>query len=159
MALDFLMLVEAAVNDGRGALALVGVNQRVIAPTTLPFNIKQRLIMAFSDEMPDSSGQEFGDIPGGVVSIRVLDPAGSATFATSEEIKLPVEKRWLDLPLVANVIMDVDIKGDSYGVYIVEVTHKPSDSGELTRRFPLYIAHPQAALDPPDGPSRAFSSQ
>ena len=159
MDFDILALAEGATNDVRGALALVGVNQRVIAPGTLPFNIKQRLVMTLSDEMPDSSGREFGHISGGIVSLRVLDPAGSATFVTSEDIKVPKEKRWLDLPLVINIIMDVDIKGDSYGIYIVEVTYKPSDSEELTRRFPLYIVPAQAALSSGEGPIRAFAAQ
>lgn len=157
MKIDILILAEGAVIDGRGTLSLIGVNQRVISPLSLPFHIKQRLIMALSDEAPESPEPEFGQIPSGEVAVKVLDPTGSATFATSEEIKAPTEKQWLDLPLVLNVIMDVDIKGDSYGIYTVEVRYTPPDSGEQLHRFPIYVVSPQMAFNTETFPRRAIT--
>jgi hypothetical protein len=151
VGLDVVILAEAAAVDGRGALTLVGVNQRVLVPATIPFNIRQRIIGTLTDELPESAGHEFGEIPDGMVSVRVIDPTGDTTFSASEEVALPesapVKKRWVDLPLTANLIVDIDIKGDSYGVYVIEVTYKPVDAEEETRRFPLYIVPPDVAFN------------
>lgn len=158
MTFSVLALAEGAVNDARGALALVGVDQRVLAPSAFPFNIRQRVILILSDEIPGVIG-DFGNAPGGTVALQVLDPSGSITFSVNEEIKVPANKRWLDLPLVVNLIMDVDIKGDSYGVYVIEVKYTPTDSDEMTHRLPLYVVEPNVVLSPAAGPGRAFDNR
>jgi hypothetical protein len=158
MTFDVLTLAEGAVNDGRGALTLVGVNQRVLAPSAFPFLIKQRLVIILSDEVLGSIG-EFGHVPDGLVSVQVLDPDGSITFSLSEEIKVPSNKRWLDLPLVVNLIMDVDIKGDICGVYVVEVKYVPTNSDELTHHLPLYVVQPNVLISPVSESGRAFDDR
>jgi hypothetical protein len=155
---DILALAEGAVNDARGALTLVGVNQRVLAPSALPFMIKQRLVLILSDEIPGSTG-DFGHVPGGTISIQVLDPTGSITFSANEEIKVQANKRWLDLPLVVNLIMEVDINGNSWGVYVIEVKYTPTDSDELMHRLPLYVVNPNVVLSAEAEPGRAFDNQ
>lgn len=156
MLFDFLALAENAANDSRGALTLVGLNQRVIAPLSLPFDFNQRLVIGVSDELKNSSGSEFGQVPDGVISIKVLDPSGDAVFVTNEEVKLPGEKRWLDLPLLANVVVDLNFRCNTYGIYVIEITHTPSDSEEQMRRFPVYIVSHQVALNRDKEPGRAF---
>jgi hypothetical protein len=160
MGFDVIVLAEAAAVDARGALTLIGVNQRVLAPATIPFNIKQRLIGTLTDELPESAGHGFGEIPDGIVSVRVINPEGDTTFSASEEVALPpsAKKRWADLPLTANLIVEIDIKGDSYGVYVVEVTYKPIDSAEKTRRIPLYIVAPDIAFGQGPEPGDAFKN-
>jgi hypothetical protein len=159
VAFDVLALAEGVVADIRGALTLVGINQRVLAPTILPFVIKQRLVVVISDEIPESKGSEFGQAPDGVVSIQVFDPAGEDIFLAREVIKLPAEKKWEDLPLVVNMIMDVDVRGASYGVYLIEVTYTPADSVEVTRRFPIYVVEPRVAMSTGTGPDKAFDNE
>lgn len=154
---DTLIFAEAAVNDSRGAMTVIGLNQRVIAPAATPFNMRQRVVMTFSDEVPGSLGKEFGELPGGSVSIRVLDPDGLAVFAVSEDIEVPKEKRWTDLPLLATLVVDIDIKGDAYGIYVVEVMHRGDGLEEQIRRVPIYIVNPSIAVSAPVKPAEAFA--
>jgi hypothetical protein len=157
MRLDLVVLAEAATNDTRGALALIGVNQRVVVPTALPFSLKQRVVMMFSDDAGETPGEGFDEVLDGDISIKVFDPSDVQRFAWNQELKLPTEKRWVDLPLIANIIVDVDLSGDSYGVYIVEVSFKSADSREDVRRFPVYVVGPQVATSETEAPRRAFA--
>jgi hypothetical protein len=136
---------------------MVGVNQRVIAPAALPFVAKQRLVMILSDEAAESDGRSFGPAPRGSVTIKVLDPKGSCTFSSTEKIDVPVKKRWKDLPLIVNIIVDIDVKIDFFGVYLVEATFAPEGPGEITRRFPLYAIDPTSTIDPGTESESVFS--
>jgi hypothetical protein len=154
-----MALAEGATNDARGAMAVVGVNQRVIPVVALPFSSSQRVVMTLTDEIAGSDGHEFDKLFEGSVSINVISPSGTPTFTTNEDVKFDVDKQWVDLPLVANIVIEVNITGDTHGVYIVETTLTPNDDRDpVVSRYPVYIVDPQRTIhNPADDSKRAFS--
>lgn len=155
MRLDQVLLVEAAANDLRGALTLVGANQRVLTFPALPFRVQLRAVLMFTDEMPDADGAAFEESRDIHVSINVIGPEGISGYISNQPVSLPAEKKWVDLPLMATIVADVIIAGDSYGIYLVEIRSAAVGQDEQVRRIPVYIV-PQPEDLTPEVSTRAF---
>jgi hypothetical protein len=140
MKCDIFVLAEGATNDARGALALVGVNQRAISVDSLPFRITQKVVIGFTDESQESPGTFSDETPSGDLSINVQDPAGNSQFSVNQSFKIPrVPKPRPDVPQFSYIVADVFISGASHGIYTAEVTYR-CVSGEVeSRKFALYI--------------------
>jgi hypothetical protein len=158
MRVEYVLVAEAATNDLRGALALIGVNQRALIGPKLPFNAQLRVVIMLTDETDEAEGQGFEESRNAQLSINVIDPEGDSRSAWNEPVNLPTEKRWVDLPMLANVIVDVPIRGNAYGIYLIEVRYTPSDDEEQKKRIPLYVV-PQPMNLIPDAPSKAFGDK
>lgn len=157
MRVDKILLVEAAANDLRGALTLVGVNQRVFFFPILPFRFQLRAVIMLTDEVEGSDGKEFEDFPESQLDINVIDPEGVPSFSWVEQIRLDHEKKWVDLPLLAAVVSDVTVSGNTHGVYVIEVRFSVPGQEEFIGRFPIYITPQPDTLTPESG-IRAFSA-
>ena len=140
MKCDIFVLVEGAANDARGALTLVGVNQRAISVDSLPFRITQKVVIGFTDESPGSPGIFSDETPSGDLSINVQDPAGKSQFTINQTFKIPrPPKPRPDVPQFSYIVADVVISGASHGIYTAEVSYR-CVSGEVeSRKFILYI--------------------
>jgi hypothetical protein len=140
MKCDIFVLAEGVTNDARGALTLVGVNQRAVSVNSLPFHVIQKVVIGFTDESPESPGLFLDGTPSGDLSIRVQDPTGNSQFAINQSFQIPNPlKPQADLPQFSYIVADVVISGDLPGTYIAEVSYR-CISGEVEiRKFPLYI--------------------
>ncbi|MEU6515132.1 hypothetical protein [Streptomyces sp. NPDC046978] len=137
MRIDSILLAEGITPDARGALAAVGINQKIISSAVLPFAVKQSLVLIFTDESTDASFEE----PEGkdfAVSIRVFDPAGQPTFAVSQPLP-KVKKAWIDLPSLMNLVVEVSMSGSSYGRYVLEASLQENGVECEKRAITLFV--------------------
>jgi hypothetical protein len=141
---DLFVLAEGVTGDARGALALVGVNQRAISVGSLPFSIRPKVVIGFTDEASSVTGHDFTDVSGGELSIKVTAPDGNLRFAADQPFQVPiVQKQREDLPYFGYVIADVPISGTLFGVYTAEVSYRPTSGEAECRTFPVYIVPSQ----------------
>ncbi|MBO0801594.1 MAG: hypothetical protein J2P25_00750 [Nocardiopsaceae bacterium] len=139
MKCDLFVLAEGVTADARGALTLVGVNQRAIATASLPFSVRQKIVISLTDEVEGPAGHEFAKLPDGDLTIRVTDPSGTPQFAISQNFKMPKEDMPAMMPKIANIIADIVISGTSYGEYTAQTTFRTTDGEEFSREFPIYV--------------------
>lgn len=139
MRCDLFVLAEGVTADARGALTLVGVNQRVIVAGSLPFSVRQKVVISLTDETQGPLGQAFEDFPNGDLSALVTDPAGTRQFVINQSFKVPKENPPEGLPKIANIIADIVISGTTYGEYTARVSFRTTDGDEEAREFPIYV--------------------
>jgi hypothetical protein len=56
MNTDLLVLAEGVTADARGALTLVGVNQRAIVAASMPFSVKQKVVISLTTRRRGQTG-------------------------------------------------------------------------------------------------------
>lgn len=140
MKCDIFALAEGVTNDARGALTLVGLNQRAISVDSLPFRITQKVVIGFTDESSQSPGTISDETPSGDLSIDVQDPAGKSQFNLNQSFKIPrVPKPRPDVPQFSYIVADVVISGESHGIYTAEVSYRCVTGEVESRKFTLYI--------------------
>lgn len=139
MRCDLFVLAEGVTADARGALTMVGVNQRVIVAGSLPFSVRQKIVISLTDEMQGPHGHDFEELPDGDLSIRVTDPSGDPQFAISQGFKMPQENLPEQGPKIANIVADVVVSGTTFGEYTVAATFRTADGGEVAKNFPIYV--------------------
>jgi hypothetical protein len=154
MRVEQIFLAEAAVTDSRGALALIGVNQRVLVIPAMPFSIGLRCVVTLTDEVAGTIGREFDRQTNGNISVGVVDPEGRTTFSVTQMVGGP-EKRFADLPTILNAISDLSITGTSYGIYGVQINFSAVDGGAQEQTIPIYVI-PQPTFTDSDSSTRAF---
>lgn len=140
MKCDIFVLAEGVTNDARGALALVGINQRAISVESLPFRITQKVVIGFTDESPESPGLFSDETPSGDLSINVQDPAGNSQFTINQSFKIPSPpKPRPDVPQFSYIVADVVVSGASHGIYTAEVSYRCTSGEVESRKFAIYI--------------------
>lgn len=131
MKIDHVVLAEGAAADVRGALTLVGFNQRVINVPAIPFTFKQVLIVSFV-VMP-------GEEPSaGTISVTLLTPSGGTGFALTHPIPAAVQPA-KDVPAIGNLALELPITGDEPGTYEVHVTWQAPNKQPESRQIPIYV--------------------
>jgi hypothetical protein len=144
---DIFVLAEGVTSDARGALTLVGVNQRAVSVDSLPFRITQKVVVGFTDESPESPGLFSDGTPSGDLSIDVKDPAGNSQFTINQSFAIPKQpKPRPDVPQFSYIVADVVISGASHGIYIAEVAYRRVSGEVESRRFPIYIVPSSASI-------------
>lgn len=154
MRVEQVLLAEGVTNDSRGALSLIGVNQRVIASPNLPVNIRLQCVVMLTDEVADED-RTFDESAPGNVSIEVLRPDGTTAFAVTQPI-VRVQKRFVDLPVLINVISGIVVTGTTHGVFMLRARYiPPNGEPQQERHVPIYVVAPPPTLTP-EAPMRAF---
>ncbi|MFJ8626254.1 hypothetical protein ACIRD3_25925 [Kitasatospora sp. NPDC093550] len=141
MKIDHVILAEGAAADLRGALTLVGVNQRVVNAPSLPFSFKQSLAITFTSG-PASTANEAAQ--NGQLSVAVTGPGGDTTFAVSTAIPIAPSAR-KDAPSIGHILLELPISGTSHGTYRVSVTWEAPEDDRDTRNIDLYVVAPEQA--------------
>lgn len=143
MKCDIFVLAEGVTPDARGALTLVGVNQRAISVDSLPFRVTQKVVIGFTDESPESPGQFLSGTPSGELYIRVQNSAGDSEFTINQSFQLPQPvKPRPDIPAFSYIVADVVISGASYGAYTAEISYRYASGEVESRSFVIYIVEP-----------------
>jgi hypothetical protein len=128
MKFDSVLLAEGVTTDARGAFAVVGLNQRLIAVKELPTQIKLTLLAIFSDE-PQDPDEDFVKPAGKIKVVVTLYNPGSVVIFTAASV--PVEqapKEWQDLPGFGNFIFDLPLVAETTGIYRVDVDLVEADT-------------------------------
>lgn len=133
MKLGPVVIAEGAVADARGAVTLVGVNQRAIVAQKFPFLVKVVVYVSVSDEDEDNSDEE------PKLTIEVVTPKGEVQFSITHNIPR-VAKPLPSLPQVANVAVDTLVSAEEPGKYSIEVRLTPGDS---VSQLIYIVAQPQ----------------
>lgn len=139
MRCDLFVLAEGVTADARGALTLVGVNQRTIVAGSLPFPVRQKVVISLTDEDQGPDGHMFEELPDGDLTIRVTDPSGTLQFAINQGFKMPKVDRPAGAPQIVNIIADIVLSGTSYGKYTAQATFRTTDAEEFAKEFPIYV--------------------
>lgn len=139
MRCDLFVLAEGVTADARGALTLVGVNQRTIVAPSLPFPIRQKVVISLTDEADGPAGHPFEELPDGDLTIRVTDPSGTLQFAINQGFKMPKVDVPAGAPQIVNIIADIVLSGTSHGEYLAQATFRTTDDEEFAKEFPIYV--------------------
>lgn len=134
MEVEWFGMAENAAEDGRGALALIGVNQNVFRPPTLPATVKRALIILLQ-------GEE-GDPQEGSLSVRMeaVGPSDNVLWATSESGQMETPKE-PSLPVGVQVVTNVQIQVTERGPVSFR-SYIEFGSQHLEGRKLLYVAEP-----------------
>lgn len=143
MKCDIFALAEGVASDARGALTLVGVNQRAISVNSLPFRVTQKVVLGFTDESADSLGHLSDEALSGELSISVTDPAGNSQFTINQSFQIPkVPKPWTEIPQFSYIVADMIVSGTTHGVYTADISYRRVSGEVEDRKFALYIVPP-----------------
>jgi hypothetical protein len=136
--IESAILAEGVVADIRGAMTIVGFNQRVVGAPNLPFGFRQTLVLTLIED-PEPDGQADVSLGrDGLLTVRVLDPAGAVRFSASQLIPAS-GRRVLNVPAIANVALEIPISGETHGVYKVQVEWKSPSGDEESRDIPITV--------------------
>ncbi len=152
MRFDSIVVAEAISADARGALAIIGFNQRVIAAPLFPAIHKFSIAVVLTDETENGFDSGLADD----VSIRVIGPGGAVQFTVNQSVSYS-NKDWVDLPVLGTIALDVPVIADMPGVYNIEISLIEQGAVVETQLKKLYIFSPVTTLgEAPTFPRRAF---
>ena len=114
MKLEWAFLAEGVGRDSRGVITVIGLNQNVLIPLELPTKTTRVMILHLTDVEPE---QTLG------FTMKVTDPAGEPLAIHGGEMKIG-QPQFPDLPIAADIPVDLVISAASYGTYTVEVEFK-----------------------------------
>jgi hypothetical protein len=117
MRVESAFLAEGVTSDIRGAMGLVGFNQRVLGANVLPFSFRQTLVVSLihEAEAPDVTAAKPG-----LLTIQFLDPEGGLSFAATQAIP-GQEHRNPSLPIFTNFAIELPLSGRLHGKYTLVV--------------------------------------
>jgi hypothetical protein len=134
--IENVLLAEAAVADIRGAMTLVGYNQRVVNSPNLPFSFKQTLIITLRGEVETGSHAQ--------LSVNLTSPEGDSAFAFAQQVPIPPPAS-KGVPSFINIAMDIPFSGNSYGTYSLKVTWREMGQESQGRDIDIFVLDPAAA--------------
>ncbi|MEU5999072.1 hypothetical protein ABZ837_14730 [Streptomyces sp. NPDC047197] len=138
MKIDNILLAEGVTGDIRGAMTLVGYNQRVVKVPSLPFSFKQVLVVSLRGEVENSSPAQ--------LSVNLVPPEGGSAFAFTQQVQLPTPTA-KDVPSFTNIAMDIPFAGISYGLYEIKVSWREVGQDPQDRGMDIFVLDP--APEPP----------
>ncbi|WP_405425213.1 DUF6941 family protein [Streptomyces erythrochromogenes] len=136
MKIEHVLLAEGVAADIRGALTIVGFNQRVINTPSLPFNFRQTLVVTLTDEAEGDQQAQSAQI-----SVSLTSPEGTAAFAFTQMVQIPV-KPGKGVPVLTNIAIDVPFSGVSYGNYKVKVSWQQAGEANEERVIDVFVVNP-----------------
>ncbi|MFF7521169.1 DUF6941 family protein [Streptomyces pseudovenezuelae] len=139
MNIDAALLAEGATGDIRGAITLVGYNQRVVNAPTLPFSFKLTLVVSLSGETEKASQAQ--------ISVNLESPEGESAFAFSQPVQLPASTV-KGVPSFTNIAMDIPFTGVSYGVYRLTASWREAGQEAQDREIEVFVVNPAEASAP-----------
>jgi hypothetical protein len=132
MKIEWIILAEGAVNDSRGALTAVGLNQNVFAPTSLPASTKRALIIHLVDVEPSSTI---------ALNFSVKDPDGTIIAAQSNTMNVG-DAKFQDLPLTTDVVVEAMFAFKTSGTHLVDVEIASADLVSDSKAIEIYVRKP-----------------
>ncbi|MGW2333974.1 DUF6941 family protein [Streptomyces sp. NPDC001685] len=136
MKIDHVLLAEGVVGDIRGALTLVGYNQRVINSPNLPFSFKQTLVVSLTGKADESVSAQ--------LTINLVTPEGGSVFAFTQNVQMTAPGSKI-APSITNIAMDIPFSGVSYGVYRLNVLWRQVGEDVDEREIEVFIVDPADA--------------
>ncbi|MFE6091182.1 hypothetical protein ACFQ7M_04235 [Streptomyces massasporeus] len=133
MNIDYVLLAEGVTADIRGAMTLVGYNQRVVNSPTLPFSFKQTLVVSLSGEMTKGAQAQ--------LSVNLNTPEGGSAFAFTQPVQVP-SPTLKGIPASTNIAMDIPFTGVSYGAYKLKVAWREAGQEAEERELELFVVNP-----------------
>src|SRR6266700_3027870 len=118
LRMEWLGIAEGSTTDARGALALIGVNQNVIQPPSLPHTQRQVLIVHIADD----SGDILVEGTNAFVELKVDSPTGSTLSSFRSAVNL-AKKQYPTIRAVhLQVLAEMMMRFDEYGTYVIVCT-------------------------------------
>ncbi len=132
--LEWLGIAEGSVIDSRGAATLVGVNQNVVTPQTLPFAWSSS-VYVFVTEDPDdiSDSQEIS----GTITLDFLDPDDDIVSSTTQTIKN--QRKYKEIPVTIALAAQVVLAIEKPGRFAIACTLRSANDSETPERQRKYL--------------------
>lgn len=147
MKFDLVALAEGATTDARGALALVGMNQRVVSPPTFPAQLKQTIAVLITDETEDG----FAEDSAAELEVQLVDVAASTQPRFALTVGLASSpKPWSDLPQFRNFVTDIPFVAEHPGVYELRVVLRTGNEQLDSALRRIYVTDPALVASTPD---------
>lgn len=139
MKLEWVGLAEASVEDGRGAVTLVGLNLNVFAPKALPAGTKRTVVIIARDEDGDL-------IPGSTleVRLRVDSPSEQGTLAFSQNLTVG-DRKYENVPGGLTIQADLGVDVKEYGPYTIRVGLESGGVTLAEGEKILYVVEPPSS--------------
>jgi hypothetical protein len=141
LRLEWLGIAEGSANDARGALALLGVNQDVIAAPSLPHVQREVLIVHVADDDGDilTEGTNL------YVELKVDSPSGRTLSSSRSSVTLG-KKQYPTIPAThIQVLAEVMMRFEEYGSYTVTCNVEAPEDQRIQGRKKIYVVDPSTA--------------
>lgn len=136
--LEWVGIAEGTVIDSRGAATLVGVNQNVLTPQTVPFAWAVSIFMLLTEETDSPSDAQDSS---GLATLNLLGPDDSVLSSTTQTVK--VQRKYPDIPATMALAAQVVIAIQNFGRYTIIASLKSSDGTEEVSKKYMYVLPPQ----------------
>lgn len=136
MRVEWFGIAVAAVEDGRGALAIIGAFQNVLVAHELPASARRALILSIED---DTDNLQPGDRL--ELTMRVHSPSDDVLVATGAEHTVG-EKRYPHLPGTVRIPAEARFGVPEHGTYAITCDVSSSSGDKLSAKTELYVVQP-----------------
>ena len=135
MKLESLVLAEGMGQDANGAYTLIGVNQNVFSPQSLPAGTK-RAVLAYFVEEPGENLEWAGK--SAEVSFTVTSPTGKVLAAQTGQLSFG-EKNFADVPVALQLPNEIILQVREYGDHRIAVAVTFPDESVVKGELTLYV--------------------
>lgn len=133
--IQWVGLAEGSAMDSRQAITLVGFNQVIVVPNSLPHQWQTQIIVIANEDEENET-----KLIRGHVIINIKDPEGDIVGSTSSFID-SAPRKFPDVPSTMLMAVFVGLELKDYGRYTVEATARESLEGPDLSKFvqPFYV--------------------
>ena len=118
LKIDTITIAEAGAEDARGALTLVGFNQKYLVQPKLPAPRRLVLAVALIDQDPEP--EAVPDQTMYYMNIEVRDTEGLPVVSSLQNVPLG-RRRWKEWPTTIQVLVAAQLVPSKYGKYDIKV--------------------------------------
>jgi hypothetical protein len=133
--IGWVLLAEGIGQDSKGVLTAIGLNQNVLATTTLPSVTKRAIVVHV---VSDAHTLKMGD--GFNVAFKVTNPQGKVITAQSGQVTVG-KISWPGLPISFDMPVELVINVSEYGTYLIEATVQVADGPEMAEHVEFYVVN------------------
>lgn len=133
--IEWFGMAEAAVEDGRGVPALIGLDQNVVVAEKLPVTTKRVFVLLLKDNEQPTPLLPGSKMP---ITISVESPSGATLVATTQLSNVG-EKRFPDVPLGFRMFAELGLNLEDYGRYVAKCKVELPDGSSIEAETKLYV--------------------
>lgn len=146
MQIEWIGLAEASVEDGRGVVALIGVQQNVVAAASLPIRDLKRVVPVFISDS-DASSPVLVEGVGVTIRVTVESPTGDVLLFARQTSTLGPPK-WRGIPTSLHIFVEMQLEITEYGTHTIRVEAETSEGEMVTGTKELYVMAPDQRIRP-----------
>jgi len=141
LKIEWMLIAEGLGADSKNALTVIGVNQNIFSPPSLPAMTKRAILArVLDDEDTLKAGSSLQ------VAFSVIGPAGDVVAAQSSTVSV-AGRLWKDLPGNLDIPAELGLSVNDYGEYVMRLDIR-TPAGERQRaEVRLHVVPPPSRVD------------